>query len=52
MKKSYDDIDMLLNDMKSDIEDTLSKEVFDEVRDIEMEHVRMDVLNTYSPKIY
>ena len=52
MKKSYDDIDELLKDVRSDIEDTLSKEVFDEVRDIEMEHVYMDVLSTYSPKIY
>lgn len=52
MKNTYDDIDKLLKDMRSDIEDTLSKEVFEEVRDIEMEHVRTDVLNTYSPKIY
>lgn len=52
MKKSYDDMDALLKDMRSDIEDTLSKEVFEEVRNIEMEHVRTDVLNTYSPKIY
>ena len=52
MKNTYDDIDKLLKDMRSDIEDTLSKEVFEEVRDIEMEHVYRDVLSTYSPKIY
>ena len=33
MKSKYDDIDMLLNDIKSDMEDVLSKEVFDEARD-------------------
>ena len=31
MKNTYDDIDKLLKDMRSDIEDTLSKEVFEEV---------------------
>ena len=52
MKNTYDDIDKLLKDMRSDIEDTLSKEVFEEVRDIEMEHVYRDVLSTYSCLLY
>lgn len=51
-KKNYSDIDSFLKDLKSDIEDTLSKEIFDEVRDIEMEHIQRDVLNRYQPKIY
>ena len=38
--------------MRLDIEDTLSKEVFDEVRQIEMEHIHHDVLNIYHPKLY
>lgn len=51
-KNSYDDIDELLNDIRSDIEETLKDEVFDEVRDIELEHIERDVLSTYTPKIY
>ncbi len=52
MKNSYDDIDELLNDIKSDIEDTLMDEVLDEVKDIELKHVEEDVFSAYSPKIY
>ena len=37
---------------KSDVDDVLSKEVFDEVRDIEMEHIQTDVFSQYTPKIY
>lgn len=51
-KDTYDDIDSLLNDLKSDIEDTLSNEVLDEVRDIELFHIEQDVFRSYSPKIY
>ena len=28
-RKNYDDLDSLVNDLRSDIEDTLSKEVFE-----------------------
>lgn len=52
MKKSYTDVNALLKDLKNDIEDTLAKEVFDEVRDIELRHVEEDVLSAYHPKIY
>lgn len=52
MKGNYSDIDSFLKDLKTDIEDTLSKEVFDEVRDIEMEHIHREVLGRYQPKIY
>ena len=51
-KRNYKDLDSLLNDLKSDIEDTLSKEVFEEVRDIETEHIQKEVLNRYQPQIY
>lgn len=51
-KNEYDDIDMLLNDIKSDIEDVLMDEVLDEVKDIELKHVEEDVFSVYSPKIY
>lgn len=51
-KDTYDDIDLLLNDLKSDIEDTLADEVLDEVRDIELFHIEQDVFRSYSPKIY
>lgn len=43
---------MLLNDMKSDIEKVLSKEVFEEARDIELEQVEMEVMNRSTPSIY
>lgn len=43
---------MLLNDIKSDMEDVLSKEVFDEARDIELEHIQMEVINRSTPTIY
>ena len=51
-KNSYDDIDELLNDIRSDIEETLKDDVFDEVREIELEHIERDVLSAYTPKIY
>ena len=51
-KNEYDDIDMLLNDIKSDIEETLMNEVLDEIKDIELKHVEEDVFSVYSPKIY
>lgn len=51
-KRNYSDLDVFLKDLKSDIKDTLSKEVFDEVRDIELEHVQRDVFDAYRPKIY
>ena len=50
--KNYDSLDKFVKDLKSEIEDTLSKEVFDEVCNIEMEHIRMDVLSRYQPQIY
>lgn len=52
MKNSYDDIDKLLSDIKADIEDTLKDEVLNEVKRIELEHVRDDVFGAYAPKIY
>lgn len=51
-KNEYDDIDMLLNDIRSDIEDTLINDVLDEVKDIELKHVEEDVFSVYFPKIY
>jgi len=51
-KNSYDDVDELLNDIKSDIEDTLMCEVLDEVKDIELQYIKHDVLSVYKPKIY
>lgn len=51
-KDTYDNIDTLLKDLKSDIEDTLMDEVLDEVRNIEIEHVKEDVFSVYSPSIY
>lgn len=52
MKKSYSDIDLLLKDLKSDIEDVLMDEVLDEVKDIEIRHVKEDVFSVYSPSVY
>ena len=52
MKKSYSDIDVLLKDLKSDIEDVLMDEVLDEVKDIEIRHVEEDVFSVYSPNVY
>lgn len=43
---------MLLNDIKSDMEDVLSKEVFDEARNIELKHIQMEVINRSTPTIY
>ena len=51
-KNSYDEVDELLNDIKSDIQDTLLDEVLDEVKRIEIEHVRDDVFGVYKPSIY
>lgn len=52
MKNKYNDIDSLMKDIRSDIKDTLKKEVFDEVRSVELEHIKRDVFDAYSPKIY
>lgn len=43
---------MLLKDLKNDIEDTLMDEVLDEVKEIELRHIKQDVFSVYSPKIY
>lgn len=51
-KDTYDDIDALLKDLKSDIEETLMDEVLDEVKDIELRHIEEDVFSVYSPSIY
>ncbi|WMC93200.1 hypothetical protein [Kineothrix sp. MB12-C1] len=51
-KNGYYDIDKLLNDIRSDIEDVLIDEVLDEVKNIELEHIQDDVFRAYSPKIY
>lgn len=51
-KDVYDDVDILLKDLKADIEDTLMDEVLDEVKNIEIEHVEEDVFSVYSPSIY
>ncbi len=51
-KDIYDDVGALLKDLCSDIEDTLADEVLDEVKNIEMEHVRDDVFGVYTPSIY
>lgn len=51
-KDTYDNIDTLLKDWKSDIEDTLLDEVLDEVRNIEIGHIEQDVFSVYSPSIY
>lgn len=52
MQKSFKEWDDLMNDIKSDIDDVLSEEVFDEVWDIEIEHIQLDVFNQYTPEIY
>lgn len=52
MNKTYSDIELLLKDVQSDIEDVLMNEVMDAVRDVEMEHVRDDVFSVYNPSIY
>lgn len=52
MKKSYSDIDLLLKDLKSDIEDVLMDEVLDEIKDIEIRHIEEDVFSVYSPSVY
>lgn len=52
MKKVYSDIDKLLKDVQSDIDDVLMNEVLETVRDIEMEHVQEDVFSVYNPSIY
>lgn len=51
-KDVYDDVDILLKDLKSDIEDTLADEVLKEVQDIELSHIEEDVFSVYSPSIY
>ena len=52
MKSNYDDIDELLIDIQSDIEDVLMDDVLDTIKDIELKHVERDVFFVYSPKIY
>ena len=51
-KTTYDDIDLLLKDLKSDIEDVLMDEVLDEVKKIEIRHIKDDVFSVYSPRVY
>lgn len=51
-KDTYDGVDTLLKDLKSDIEDTLMDEVLDEIKNIEIEHIEEDVFAVYTPSIY
>lgn len=52
MNKRYTNLNNLISDVKSDIDKSLKNEVFDEVRNIELEHVQKDVLDAYSPRDY
>ena len=47
MNKRYTNLNNLISDVKSDIDKSLKNEVFDEVRNIELEHVQKDVLDAY-----
>lgn len=51
-KDTYGDIDSLFKDLKSDIEDTLTHEVLDEIKNIELRHIEEDVFSVYTPSIY
>lgn len=52
MKNLYDDINMLLNDIKSDIEYVLMDEVLDTVKEIVLKHIEDDVYSVYKPSVY
>lgn len=52
MKNLYDDINTLLNDIKSDIEDVLMDEVLDTVKEIVLKHIEDDVYSVYKPSVY
>lgn len=52
MKNLYDDINTLLNDIKSDIEDVLMDEVLDTIKEIELKHIEDDVYSVYKPSVY
>lgn len=52
MKKSYNDIKDLKNDLKKDINEVLADEVFSEVKKCELEHIEEDIFSVYSPKTY
>ena len=51
-KNIYDDVEVLLKDIQSDIEDVLMDEVLETVRDIEIKHVENEVFSVYTPFIY
>lgn len=50
--KSYSSIDALLADVQKDINQTLQNEVMDAVRDVELKHIKRDVLDAYTPTVY
>lgn len=52
MKNLYDDINTLLNDIKSDIEYVLMDEVLDTVKEIVLKHIEDDVYSVYKPSVY
>lgn len=52
MKNLYDDINTLLNDIKSDIEDVLMDEVLDTAKEIVLKHIEDDVYSVYKPSVY
>ena len=52
MKNLYDDINTLLNDIKSDIEDVLMNEILDTIKEIELKHIEDDVYSVYKPSVY
>lgn len=52
MKKVYDEEEEMFGDLKKDIEDCLINEALEKVKDIEVFHIKRDVLDSYSPTFY
>lgn len=50
--KSFSDIEVLLSDVQQSINNVLENEVMDVVRKVEMQHIKEDVLDVYSPTTY
>lgn len=48
----YKNLDDLLDSVQSAINNTLENEVFEEVKETELRHIRTDVYEVYKPSIY
>lgn len=50
--REFDDINVLINEIKGEIVEVLAQEVFEKIKEVELEHIETDVWNAYLERQY